>query len=70
LSSGKVASIGFEVGVTPTEGDVGKSPTLVEGAVLTATDAFTGVVVTAAGVPITTNLPQDEIAAGLGNVEE
>lgn len=63
-----VVSVAFEVSITPTASMVGKTPTLISGPVLTAQDAFTGATVTASGATITTNLPDDQQAAGLGTV--
>lgn len=64
----KIVGIAFEVSVTPTDAQVGTSPTLLSNVTLTATDMRTGAIVTAGGAAVTTNLPNDTMAAGLGNV--
>ncbi|MBI4599007.1 hypothetical protein HY734_02315 [Candidatus Uhrbacteria bacterium] len=65
----KIIGVAFEVGITPSETQVGTTPTILTDVRLTATDEFTGAVVTASGAAVTTNLPQDIMAKGLGKVE-
>ncbi len=64
-----VVSVAFEVAIVPTEAMLGKTPTLVSGPFVRGQDAFTGAQVIGRGVTITTNLPYDAMAAGLGIVE-
>ena len=68
-SASPVVSAAFEVALTPTAEMAGSTPTLVASPLLTGRDTFTGAFVTARGAAITTNLPYDQMAAGLGVVE-
>jgi hypothetical protein len=65
----KIVGIAFEVAIVPTDAQVGTAPTLLSDVQLTATDARTGAVITSSGAAVTTNLPNDVMAAGLGVVE-
>jgi hypothetical protein len=58
----------FEIGVTPNEAHVGRPLTILDDMAFTARDAITGEVVQAFGARVTTNLPEDVMASGLGNV--
>lgn len=64
----KIVGIAFEVGVTPTDAQAGAAASLMTNITLTATDATTGAFVSASGANVTTNLPHDTLAAGLGTV--
>ncbi|MFH1405131.1 MAG: hypothetical protein ABIH21_03480 [Patescibacteria group bacterium] len=63
-----VVGIGFEVGITPTEDQIGQSPILMKDVRVRGVDKTTGVFVTASGSSISTNLPSDERAIGKGAV--
>ncbi|HLD18342.1 MAG TPA: hypothetical protein VJB99_04760 [Patescibacteria group bacterium] len=65
----KVIGIAFEVGITPEQNQVGTSPKLLEDVRLSAADQTTGVIVSASGSAVTTDLPGDSLAAGLGTVQ-
>ena len=65
-----IISAAFEVSLTPTEDMVGETPTLLSAPLVTARDTFTGAFVTARGSTITTDLPYDSMAAGLGVVTD
>ena len=67
---GGVVSVAFEVALTPTEAMIGTTPVLVSGPLMHGQDAVTGAQVVGRGATITTNLPYDQLAAGLGVVEE
>lgn len=58
----------FTVALTPTEADLGASPTILGPSALTATDAFTDAKLTAADIAITTDLSNDPLASGKGIV--
>jgi hypothetical protein len=60
----KIIGVAFEVSLTPTSAMVGSSPTLIDQIRLTASDARTGAFVSASGLPVSTNLPQDLLATG------
>lgn len=66
----QVVSVAFEVAITPTSSMIGKKPTLLASPLITAHDTFTGSFVTARGSSVTTDLPNDEMAKGLGVVEK
>ncbi len=66
----QMVSVAFEVAITPTADMIGKTPTLLASPLVSARDTFTGTFVSARGSTITTNLPYDSMAAGLGVVEE
>jgi hypothetical protein len=65
----KIVGVAFEVAITPTESQIGTTPTLLSDVRLTALDARTGALITASGAVVTTNLPGDTMAAGRGVVE-
>jgi len=65
----KIVGIAFEVAITPTENQIGTSPTLISNVSLSGTDGWTNAWLTASGASVTTNLPSDSLAAGLGIVE-
>jgi len=67
--SSKVVGVAFELAITPTEDQAGTTPTLLGFVRVTATDAATGAFVSAGGATITTNLPNDALAAGNATVE-
>ena len=67
--AGRIVGLAFEVGITPTEEQVGTAPTLLENIQITGTDSVTGAFVSATGPVVTTNLPHDTMAAGLSMVE-
>ena len=64
----KVIAVAFEVGITPTEDQIGSSAPLLLEALLTATDGRTGAFISASGASVTTDLPHDAMATGLGMV--
>lgn len=66
----RVIGVGFEVGLTPDASQVGLTPTLLERVVGTAADGRTGAFLSTTGASVTTNLPSDPMAKGLGIVEE
>lgn len=66
----RVVGVGFEVSLLPDTSQVGTKPLLVERVTGTATDQHTGAFVSASGNAVTTNLPSDPMAGGLGVVEE
>ena len=65
-----VASVAFEVSITPTSDMTGTTPILLYAPTITSRDAVTGVITQAGGATVTTNLPYDAIAAELGVVIE
>lgn len=65
-----VIGLAFEVGVTPSAAQVGTSPSLLSNIRITGTDANTGGFVSASGASVSTNLPNDAMAAGLGVVQQ
>ena len=65
----KIVGIAFEVAITPTENQINTSPTLISNVSLSGTDGWTNAWLTASGALVTTNLPNDSMAAGLGKVE-
>jgi hypothetical protein len=65
----KIIGLAFELGFTPTEEQTGTSPILLENIQITGTDAVTGAFISDWGPVITTNLPHDLMAEGLGVVE-
>ncbi|MBI4426736.1 MAG: hypothetical protein HY567_04105 [Candidatus Kerfeldbacteria bacterium] len=58
----------FELSITPTPEDVGSIMTLLEQSKLTATDGFAGTKIEAVRDRVTTDLPNDQPAAGKGVV--
>lgn len=64
----QVVSVAFEVAITPTTAMIGTTPTLLASPLITARDTFTGAFVSARGTAITTSMPYDSMAAGLGVV--
>lgn len=67
--SSKIVGIAFELAVTPSDDQIGTIPTLLKNIRVTGTDAVTGAFVSASGATITTNLPNDAMAAGNATVE-
>jgi len=65
----KTLSISFDVAITPTEDQKGKSPTLVDGAIFEAIDKRNGWPILLSWPPLTTALENDTGAAGKGKVE-
>lgn len=65
----KIIGIAFEIALTPTQDQVGHPAELLSQVTLTATDGKTGAFLSASSEKITTDLPHDEMAAGLGNVQ-
>ncbi len=65
----KVVGLAFEVGITPTEAQIGTSPVLLSNVRITGRDAVTGEFVSGSGSIVSTDLPFDTMAAGLGTVE-
>lgn len=68
--SAKIIGAAFEVAITPSENQVKTSPTLISNVLLSGTDGWTNAWVTASGASVTTNLPGDILADGLGVVVE
>lgn len=66
----KVIGIAFEVGITPGEEMIGEIPLLLYDVHLTGRDLRTGVFVSRSGATVTTNLPNDLMAAGNAIVED
>ncbi len=58
----------FTVSITPTAEDVGTTPTLLSATTLTGTDAFSGAALALSATPLTTELPDDTLAVGKGEV--
>lgn len=65
----KRAGVGFELGITPTEAQLGTSPTLIRDIVATARDSKTGATLHTSGSPVTTRLPSDSLAGPYPIVE-
>jgi hypothetical protein len=57
-------SVSFEVALTPTEAQIGTTPSLVTSAVFSGTDAWTGAAMTSNSPGLTTQLPGDPEVAG------
>lgn len=68
LSGDTVVSVAFEVALLPETSMVGTTPILLASPLISARDTWTGAFVTARGATITTDLPHDQLAAGLGEV--
>jgi hypothetical protein len=68
-STSKIVGIAFEVAIVPTESQIGTSPPLITNISLSGTDGWTNAWVTAKGSSVTTDLPGDILADGLGKVE-
>ncbi len=64
-----IVGIAFELALTPDTSQAGTIATLLKNIRLTGTDANTGAFVSASGANVTTNLPSDAMATGLGVVE-
>ncbi len=64
----RLFSVAFEVILTPTADQVGKTPILLQNINLTATDSFTSQFVSTSAANITTNIPTDKMAKGKGIV--
>ncbi len=58
----------FEVALTPTPAQAGTAPALMERTAATGVDVATGDIVAAGARPVTTNLPDDPMAAGFARV--
>ncbi len=67
--SSKIVGIAFELALTPSDDQLGSTPTLLKNIRITATDSVTGAFVSASGATITTNLPSDTLASGNAIVE-
>jgi hypothetical protein len=65
----KTVGVAFELGITPTEDQIGSEPTLLSNIFLSGTDATTGVFVSRYGSAISTHLPSDALASGKSIVE-
>ncbi len=65
----KVVGVAFEVGITPSESQIGSTPSLMSSVQATATDTRTGVFLSDYGPAVSTNLPKDLIAKGKSIVE-
>ncbi|MDA1038581.1 MAG: hypothetical protein O2877_02745, partial [bacterium] len=65
----KIIGIAFEVDITPNDSHAGEIISILDSVTLTARDSLTGAIVQAYGARITTNLPDDDMAAGLSRVE-
>jgi hypothetical protein len=61
--------ISFDVALTPTADQLGKSPTVIDAAILEARDRENNNPIILSTPPLTTALPDDELAAGKGKVE-
>lgn len=61
--------IGFEVALTPTADQLGKSPTVIDAAIMEARDRENNNPIILSTPPLTTALPDDDLAAGKGKVE-
>jgi uncharacterized repeat protein (TIGR01451 family) len=66
----KIIGVAFELAITPDTSMIGATPTLLYDIRITGTDARTGAFVNRSGSSVTTNLPNDLMAGGKGNVEE
>lgn len=66
----KIVGVAFELSITPDSSMVGTSPDLLYDIRITGTDGRTDAFVSRSGSTITTNLPNDLMAAGKGVVEE
>lgn len=66
----KIIGVAFELGLTPDSSMIGETPVLLYDIRITGTDARTGAFVSRSGSTVTTNLPNDLMAAGKGTVEE
>ncbi|HBP00465.1 MAG: hypothetical protein UU48_C0011G0033 [Candidatus Uhrbacteria bacterium GW2011_GWF2_41_16] len=64
----KMISMAFEIGLTPNESQIGNILPLLSDIQLTAIDNWTGAAIIASGNMVTTDLPYDQSAAGLGIV--
>jgi hypothetical protein len=67
--SSATVGVAFEVSLLPTEEQIGTTPMLLSDIQMTATDKTTGMFVGATSSTITTDLPDDLMAAGKGVVE-
>ncbi len=65
----KELKIAFDVALTPTADQAGKSPTLVDAAILETRDKANGNPIILSLPPMTTQLDKDEMAAGKGKVQ-
>lgn len=66
----QTAGVAFEVSITPTAKQIGQTPTLISNITASGTDGWTNAWITTSGAPVTTDLPNDLMAAGLGEVME
>jgi hypothetical protein len=64
----KIIGAAFEVAIIPTNDQLGTTPTLISDISLSGTDGWTNAWLTASGSSITTDLPGDLMAGGLGTV--
>jgi len=67
--SSQIIGVAFEVALTPDDSQIGSVPTLMNTIQITGTDAVTGAFVSTYGANITTNLPNDALAAGFAEVQ-
>jgi uncharacterized repeat protein (TIGR01451 family) len=61
--------VGFDVAITPTTDQKGKTPTVVDAVILEARDKDNGNPIILAAPPLTTALPDDSFASGKGEVQ-
>jgi uncharacterized repeat protein (TIGR01451 family) len=64
----KELKVNFDVTLTPTEDQAGKTPTVVDAAILEAADKATSAPIILSNPPLTTALEEDDLAAGKGKV--
>lgn len=69
-SGSTVVGAAFEVAITPTESQIGTTPTLIGPARITAKDEFTGAFVTGSAAGVTTTLYNDAKGAAYGSAVE
>lgn len=65
----KIVGVAFEIGITPSEDQIGTAPTLLENISFSAIDSNTGAFLNKSASNITTNLPNDVRAASKAEVE-
>lgn len=66
----KIVGVAFELSIAPDSSMVGTNPVLLYDIRITSTDGRTDAFVSRSGATVTTNLPNDVMAAGKGTVEE
>lgn len=67
-TSGAAPTASFELALTPTDDDIGLTPTILGDSTLSGTDTFTGTTITVERDRLTTDLPNDAKASGKGVV--